>query len=777
MIKNNKVTESVNFNRGSMMLFAAIIVLFFILVAQPYGVRSDHSMSPLGKMPNPAQGSGMTALGTTAFEVEAENVSKSNVQVVEAANRIIFVDPTVSDLVQTYRAAQGETVIMLSLDGDPIRQIAAALKNRRGLQSIHLYSHGENGVLKIAGHLYDRARLEKNYKEDLAIIGAALADGGDLLLYGCDLAQDTYGLALINFLGNATGADIAASSNLTGQGGDWRLEVHNGAIESNPISFGDWNGHLWITELWEGGWYGDPFTTPTPVPDKNASGRFSTMGSNLGGSGLTFDIFPYSAGSATLQRGRNVTATTYAQAVTNNEYFYSNIVVGGTNGATINRFTYNQTSNNETSARMRLVLYDTVTGISADISSDIMIDGTTNTVAPPITRVGMVPGRTYQLRFYMWGCGSGTTCYTDNPVIYSMANQPPTAVNDTFSTAFQTAVSGTLTSANPTTADSDPESQTLSVDQINGNSFTVGVPIVLANGTLTITNAVAGQFTFIPNTGFTGAQTFTYRINDGFGGTANATATINVAASTVVATDDSATRMQSDLAQPNVLNVRTGDTVNGAAASALNSTLQALALPSALTFDSTTGAVGVVAGTLPGTYSFTYRICSILNASDCKTALATVIIEPRITVSKTSTPYSDPINGTTNPKLLPGGYVAYTITVTNPASVTVDANTVMINDPTPALLNLFVNNYTGSAGGPVIFTQGSPSSTLTYTYTSLGSTTDDVEFSNNGGTSWTYTPVVGPNGVDVNVTNIRIRPKGTMAANSSFSVTFRYYLN
>ena len=763
-----------NFRRGGIVLAAAFFVVLLLIVTQSYRLRSDNFISPMAFSQNgrvQAQGADITLVG-----VEADD--RARISTAPAiSSRIIFVDPTVADLVQTYHAAKGETVVTLSLDGDPIRQIAAALKRQNGLQSIHLYSHGESGALKIAGHLYDRTRLEKDYKQELAIIGRALTADGDLLLYGCDLAGETKGHALVDFLARATGADIAASSNLTGQGGDWRLEVHNGAIESNPISFGDWKGHLWTTEIYEGGWFGDPYTAPTPVPDKNASGRFSTLGSNVGGPGLTFDIFQYAANSATLQRGRNVTATTYAQAVTNNEYFYSNIIVGGTNGATVNRFTYNQTGNNDSTARMRLVLYDTVTGVSADISGDILIDGTTNTVAPAITRVGMVAGRTYQLRFYMWGCGSRTTCYTDNPVVYSMANQPPVAVNDAFSTAFQTAVSGTLTSANPTTADSDPESQTLSVDQINGNSFTVGVPIVLANGTLTITNAATGQFTFIPDTGFTGAQTFTYRINDGFGGTATATATINVAASTVVASNDTTTRMQSDLAQPNVLNVRTGDTVNGVAASTLNSTLQALALPSALTFDSTTGAVGVVAGTLPGTYSFTYRICSILNASDCKTALATVIIEPKITVSKVSTPYSDPINGTTNPKLLPGGYVAYTITVTNPASVTVDANTVMINDPTPALLNLFVNNYTGAAGGPVIFTQGSPSSALTYTYTSLASTTDDVEFSNNGGTSWTYTPVVGPNGADVNVTNIRIRPKGTMAANSSFSVTFRYYLN
>lgn len=690
--------------------------------------------------------------------------------------RIIFIDPSVASLAAQFDVSASSRTILLGEGNDPLRQMAAALKNVRGLESIHLYSHGQKGALKINGRVYDRHRLAREYAADLAIIGRALGKNGDILLYGCDLADGTEGRALVDFLAQATGADIAASSNLTGKGGDWVLEAHKGAIETGPISFGDWQGHLWTTELYEGAWFGDPFTAPHPNATKDAGGRLSTMGPNQGGPGLTFDVFASTAASSTVQRGQNVAATTYAEAVTNNEYFYSNLVVGGTNGAAISRFVYNQTSINNATARMKLAIYDTVTATLTPISADILIDGTAVLQEPVITPVGMVAGRTYQLRFYYWGCA--TTCYTDNPRIYTVANQAPTAVNDAFSTGFQAPISDTVTAANPTTADGDPEGHTLTLDRISGSAITVGTPITLANGTLTITNATNGQFTFTPNAGFTGTQSFTYRVNDGFSLTSTATVTITVAASTVVATNDSTTRMQSDLAYSNVLNVRSGDTINGAAATAVNSTLSLVsALPSQLTFDTATGNVSIVAGAAPGTYSFTYRICSAANTYDCKTATATVTVTPKVTVAKTSAPYSDPVNGTTNPKLIPGGFVAYTITVSNPSSLAVDANTVVISDPTAAQLDLFVNHYSGASGGPVIFTQGSPSSTLTYTYTSLASTTDDVEFSNNGGSTWTYTPVVGANNTDVNVTDIRIRPKGTMAANSSFSVTFRYYIN
>jgi len=54
-------------------------------------------------------------------------------------------------------------------------------------------------------------------------------------------------------------------------------------------------------------------------------------------------------------------------------------------------------------------------------------------------------------------------------------------------------------------------------------------------------------------------------------------------------------------------------------------------------------------------------------------------------------------------------------------------------------------------------------SSLGYTFSTLASTTDDLAFSNNGGTTYSYTPAPNGNGVDPNVTNIRINPKGTFA--------------
>jgi hypothetical protein len=94
---------------------------------------------------------------------------------------------------------------------------------------------------------------------------------------------------------------------------------------------------------------------------------------------------------------------------------------------------------------------------------------------------------------------------------------------------------------------------------------------------------------------------------------------------------------------------------------------------------------------------------------------------------------------------------------------------------------LFVGNLGAPGSGPIAFVNGSPSSALTWTFTALNSTTDDVDFSNDNGVTWTYVPVPDANGYDAAVTTLRMRPKGTMPGNGGgdpyFELRFRVTVN
>lgn len=150
---------------------------------------------------------------------------------------------------------------------------------------------------------------------------------------------------------------------------------------------------------------------------------------------------------------------------------------------------------------------------------------------------------------------------------------------------------------------------------------------------------------------------------------------------------------------------------------------------------------------------------------------------PSLTHLKTVQVLSDPANGTTNPKSIPGSTQVYTLRVTNQGSGALDNNSVAIVDAIPATTRLFVGNLGLPGSGPVAFTNGSPTSGLTWTFTSLASATDDIQFSNDGGVTWTYTPTADANGCDGAVTHIRMSPKGTMPGNGGgnpyFELRFR----
>nr|WP_323697120.1 DUF4347 domain-containing protein [Thiorhodovibrio litoralis] len=75
---------------------------------------------------------------------------------------------------------------------------------------------------------------EADVQTKLKQLGQALSVDGDLLLYGCELAAGPVGQRFIQRLAEITDADVAASINRTGQGGDWRLEATVGTITTRP---------------------------------------------------------------------------------------------------------------------------------------------------------------------------------------------------------------------------------------------------------------------------------------------------------------------------------------------------------------------------------------------------------------------------------------------------------------------------------------------------------------------------------------------------------------
>lgn len=168
-----------------------------------------------------------------------------------------------------------------------------------------------------------------------------------------------------------------------------------------------------------------------------------------------------------------------------------------------------------------------------------------------------------------------------------------------------------------------------------------------------------------------------------------------------------------------------------------------------------------VGGSVTPTYGDVVT-CTITNTPKPLTAMLQMI--------KTNSLVSDPVNGTTNPKMTPGAIVRYTITVTNVGDGPVDASTIVLTDLVPPQL------ATQVAAAPT-FTDGSISSNLTLP---AGGVTWSKAAG--GGPPYTATPNPDAQGYDASITGVRIKPTGTMpgatpGGQPSFSVSFLARVN
>ncbi|MES2207800.1 MAG: DUF4347 domain-containing protein, partial [Pseudomonadota bacterium] len=167
-----------------------------------------------------------------------------------SAHDIVFVDGRLPDYQQIVAAAEsGIEVVVLDPNHDGVKQMADALKGRTDIASISIVSHGDSGVLLLGDAVLHQGDINR-YSMELKTIGNALAATGDIKLYGCDVGAGSKGQAFIQALADVTGADIAASTNITGSvsyGGDWDLEISTGHIEATPVldsqKISDWD-HL-----------------------------------------------------------------------------------------------------------------------------------------------------------------------------------------------------------------------------------------------------------------------------------------------------------------------------------------------------------------------------------------------------------------------------------------------------------------------------------------------------------------------------------------------------
>ncbi|MEO0786660.1 MAG: Ig-like domain-containing protein, partial [Pseudomonadota bacterium] len=128
----------------------------------------------------------------------------------------------------------------------------------------------------------------------------------------------------------------------------------------------------------------------------------------------------------------------------------------------------------------------------------------------------------------------GTTPVSTS-VSIALTNIDPVAQDDAFTVAERSAITaGDLFADNGNGPDSDGDGDPLTVTEVDGMAASVGTQVTLASGALLTVNS-DGTFDYDPNGAFNtlpvgqnGTDSFTYTVDDGFGGTDTATVTLTI---------------------------------------------------------------------------------------------------------------------------------------------------------------------------------------------------------------------------------------------------------
>ena len=158
--------------------------------------------------------------------------------------QVVFIDSQVQDYQTLIDAFNEDTeVYLIQSNEDGFKKIDSVLKDNCNVSSLHIIGHGSAGKILFGNATLSNDTIQ-SYNQTLRSIGQCLTDDGDILFYGCNVASTEGGKALISKISEITKADIAASDDVTGKSGDWKLEIKVGHIDTKNINQTDYQHDL-----------------------------------------------------------------------------------------------------------------------------------------------------------------------------------------------------------------------------------------------------------------------------------------------------------------------------------------------------------------------------------------------------------------------------------------------------------------------------------------------------------------------------------------------------
>ena len=508
---------------------------------------------------------------------------------VAGSTNVVLLDSNLADsLSLAYAAGAGTQVFGYDSRTQSANQVLSTViswAHETGVQigSLAVFSHGSAGQFALGRDWISADTLPETSAAWSQLAGV-MAQDANIEIYSCDVAATPAGDDLLNQLALLTGAEVYASTDITGAGGDWTLEASSHDAPAfvgipafldkqrlltyqfslaNPVANNDTYNVSEDSTITVGSstanlanWFKFDEGSGQTVTGSGSAGNSGTLGSTsgtdasdptwsagyIGGNGLSFDgVDDFVQTNSTVAKTSN-DFTLSAWFQTNTTTSQHHILWEGFAGGDGNG---NPTPADLNSSEMNLSVgtYNTANKIvfflgydlpenGADSIHIVSTDDFTDTaawhhVAVTVTDLG---GGVFSASLYVDGKfqGSDTGSQTDRSQWGALRVGRPGAATRFFDgqidevRVYDAALTATQVEqiAQTGVLQNDTDPQNL---QIQVDTALVVGP---SNGTLTINPD--GSFTYTPNSDFYGTDSFTYVATDGTSASSPATVTINV---------------------------------------------------------------------------------------------------------------------------------------------------------------------------------------------------------------------------------------------------------
>ena len=164
-------------------------------------------------------------------DVMNDNVGAVNKDATSQGVNVVLIDAHLQDsgiLIQAVKP--GAQIFLYDSSHDSVHDVLFSVANwseasGSKIDSLSILSHGIGGAFELGNQWISNTTLDQN-AADWQHLGRSLVEGANIDLFGCDVAgPESDGQLLLNRIGTLAGADVFASTNLTGRMGDWQLEA------------------------------------------------------------------------------------------------------------------------------------------------------------------------------------------------------------------------------------------------------------------------------------------------------------------------------------------------------------------------------------------------------------------------------------------------------------------------------------------------------------------------------------------------------------------------